>query len=65
MSKASKKEGKEVFKWTDLLRKNLVETCLEAHARGNCTDNRFKSAEWSKIEERFNAISGEMNANRK
>ena len=34
MSKASKKEGKLMFKWTEFLRKNLVETCLEAHAKG-------------------------------
>ena len=64
MSKSSKKEVKEVFKWTEVLRKNLVETCLEAHARGNFTDSGFKSAEWSKIEEKFNSISGEMKANR-
>ena len=64
MSKALKKEAKEVFKWTEALRKNLVESCLEAHARGNFTDSGFKSAEWSKIEERFNAISREMKANR-
>ena len=41
MSKASKKEGKQMFKWAELLRKNLVETCLEAHARGNFTDSFF------------------------
>ena len=64
MSKSSKKEVKEVFKWTEVLRKNLVEMCLEAHARGNFTDSGFKSAEWSKIEEKFNSISGEMKANR-
>ena len=52
MSKAMKKDVKEVFKWTEVLRKNLVETCLEAQARGNFTDSGFKSAEWSKIEDR-------------
>ena len=40
-----KKDVKEVFKWTEVLRKNLVETCLEAHARGNFTDSGFKSAD--------------------
>ena len=64
MSKALKKEAKEIFKWTEALRKNLVDSCLEAQARGNFADSGFKSAEWSKIEETFNAISREMNANR-
>ena len=64
MSKAMKKDVKEVFKWTEVLRKNLVETCLEAQARGNFTDSGFKSAEWSKIEKKFNSISGEMKAYR-
>ena len=45
MSKAMKNDVKEVFKWTEVLRKNLVETCLEAQARGNFTDSGFKSAE--------------------
>ena len=53
-----------MYKWTEVLRKNPVEICLEAHARGNLTDSGFKSAEWSRIEERFNAISGEINANK-
>ena len=53
-----------MFKWTEALRKNLVETCLEAHAGENFTDSGFKSAEWSGIEERFNAIAGEINANK-
>ena len=44
MSKAMKKDVKDVFKWTEVLRKNLVETCLEAQARGNFTDSGFKSA---------------------
>ena len=39
-----------------VLRKNPVEICLEAHAKGNLTDSEFKSAEWSRIEERFNAM---------
>ena len=43
MSKAMKKDVKEVFKWTEVLRKNLVETWLEAQARGNFTDSGFKS----------------------
>ena len=58
------KEGKEVFKLTEVLRKNLVETWLEANARENFTVSGFRSAEWSIIEERFNAISGEINANK-
>ena len=58
------KEGKEVFKLTEVLRKNLVETWLEANARENFTDSGFRSAEWSIIEERFNAISGEIDANK-
>ena len=41
-----------------------METCLEAQARGNFTDSGFKLAEWSKSEEKFNSISGEMKANR-
>ena len=49
-----------MYKWTEVLRKNPVEICLEAHARGNLK----KTAEWSRIEERFNAISGEINANK-
>ena len=37
---------------------------MEAQARGNFTDSGFKLAEWSKSEEKFNSISGEMKANR-
>ena len=50
-----------MYKWTEVLRKNLVEICLEAHARGNLTDSGLKSAELSRIEERF---TGEINANK-
>ena len=58
MSKALKKEAKEIFKWTEALRKNLVDSCLQAQVRVNFVDSGLKSAEWSKIEERFNAIIG-------
>ena len=64
MSKALKKEAKEIFKWAEALSENLVDSCLQAQARVNFADSGLKSAEWSKIEKRFNAISGEMNANR-
>ena len=35
-----------------------MEACLEAHARGNFTDSAFKSADWSKIEDRYNKGNG-------
>ena len=48
---------------TEMQRKNLMETCLEAHARRHFKGSGFESAEWSNIEKTFNIISG-INANK-
>ena len=56
MAKAVENNSKDIFKWNDAMRVILFDTRFEAQRKEGFMDSGFESAEWSKIEEKFNSI---------